>query len=222
MCGRFTRLYSWKQLYELMGLTTPSQDPFAAPAYNVAPTDLSPVVRAAPSGREAAVMRWGLVPSWATDVSIGNRCINARSEEAATKPAFRAAMKSRRCLVPISGFYEWQQIGGRHKQPWYFTPADGTIFAVAGLWESWGPENLQTFTVLTGEPNDLVRKVHNRMPCILPQEHWSAWLDPASNPPPLQVFHAEGMIGHPVSPKVSSVKNDSPDLIREVAPEGLW
>jgi putative SOS response-associated peptidase YedK len=175
-------------------------------------------------GHEARLMRWGLVPPWATDLSFGNRCINARSEEAASKPAFRAAMKSRRCLVPISGFYEWQKIGDKLKQPWYFTPADGTLFALAGLWESWGPSETrtETFTLLTGPPNALLAKIHDRMPCIMPADLWDRWLDNTQPPPPLPIFHAEEMLGTTVSTRVNSPRNDTPDLIQPVASEGLW
>ena len=170
MCGRFTRMYTWKELHRLMRLATGTPELPFAPSYNVAPTQTSPVVLQTEQGREARPMRWGLVPPWATDLTFGNRCINARSEEAASKPAFRAAMKSRRCLVPISGFYEWQKVGDKLKQPWYFTPADGTLFALAGLWESWGASDTrtETFTLLTGPPNELLARIHDRMPCIMP------------------------------------------------------
>ncbi len=224
MCGRFTRMYTWKELHRLMRLSAATPElPFQS-SYNVAPTQTSPVVLGAAHAREARLMRWGLVPSWAKDLSFGSRCINARSEEAASKPAFRAAMKSRRCLVPISGFYEWQKLGDKAKQPWYFTPADGAIFALAGLWECWGPPDqpTETFTVLTGPPNDLLAKIHDRMPCILPPEFWDSWLDTSQPPPPLPVFHAEEMVGTTVSSRVNSPRNDAPDLIQPAAPQGLW
>lgn len=222
MCGRFTRMYTWRELHRLMRLSVATPElPFEA-SYNVAPTQSSPVVLESAAGREARLMRWGLVPPWATDLAFGSRCINARSEEAASKPAFRAAMKSRRCLVPISGFYEWQKLGDKAKQAWYFTPADGTVFALAGLWECWGPERVETFTVLTGGPNELLAKVHDRMPCIVPREVWEEWLDVTRPPPALPVFHAEEMVGVRVSSRVNSVRNDSPDLIQPSPPEGLW
>lgn len=182
MCGRFTILYSWKDLHRLMRLAR-WPEPEVQTSFNLAPTQQAPVIRLAPDGeREAAVMRWGLVPFWAMDPAIGNRMINARSETAPEKPAFRAAFRQRRCLIPVSGFYEWQTLEDqRYKQPWYITPADGELLAFAGLWESWdkGGGILETFTILTTQANDDMRPVHDRMPVIAPQKSWGRWLDPS-------------------------------------------
>lgn len=192
MCGRFTHLLNWQQLHRLLGLATP---PFEfRERYNIAPSQDAPVARAEGNGgRRLDVMRWGLVPAWAKDLSIGNRTINARSETAATSPAFRAAVRSRRCIVPVSGFFEWQRIeGSTRKQAWYITPADDEGLAFAGLWESWedpaqrgepGRGPLLTFTVLTTTANAAMRPIHDRMPVILAREQFGAWLDPQSTDP---------------------------------------
>ncbi len=181
MCGRYSHLFTWKQLHRLMELTTWPEDDLA-PRYNVAPTQHAPVVRVGMDGRgEGVVMRWGLIPSWADDPSIGNRLINARGETVDSKPSFRSAMRHRRCLVPASGFYEWQKLaGGKGKQPYYFRPRGAEIFTFAGLWERWQPSDgdaIESFTIITTEANELVRPIHDRMPVILSPEAWSAWLD---------------------------------------------
>lgn len=164
-----------------------------APSWNVAPTQEAPIVRWAVrggrEGREMVWARWGLVPSWATDESIGSRMVNARAETAPDKPAFRAAMKQRRCIVPISGFYEWQKSGEGPKRPWYIFRADERIMLLAGLWESWtggreGPQRpaLESFTVLTTSANAAVAPIHDRMPVILETEQIGPWLDPDAGP----------------------------------------
>lgn len=147
--------------------------------FNIAPTQQAPVVRLTPQGgREVAMLRWGLVPSWAKDLSTGTRMINARGEGVQAKPAFREAIRRRRCLVPATGFYEWKA-EPRRKQPFAITLADRALFAFAGLWESWRPEGgepVETFTIVTTDANDAVKAVHDRMPVILPQEAEDAWL----------------------------------------------
>lgn len=224
MCGRYTHLYTWKQLHRLMTLTTiPAGE--LAPRYNLAPTQKAPVVRQDPEGaRSADLLRWGLVPFWADDPTIGSKMINARAETAADKPAFRAAFKSRRCIVPASGFYEWKALEGQKaKQPYYIRPAeDGGIFAIAGLWERWktkdGADAVETFTILTTEPNDLMKTLHDRMPVILDPADFDRWLDPknadaASLNALMRPAHAETMMCHPVSTRVNTPKNDEPSLV---------
>jgi putative SOS response-associated peptidase YedK len=159
------------------------------PRYNIAPTQSVPVVRStAVGGRELVELRWGLIPSWATDPAIGSRMINARSETAAAKPAFRAAMRDRRCLIPADGFYEWQK-QGRHKQPIFIHRGDDAPFAFAGLWEHWSDaqqQALETFTILTTAAKEQLRPLQERMPIILDPDDYAAWLDPAlTDPPPL-------------------------------------
>ncbi|GAB4424866.1 MAG: SOS response-associated peptidase [Chloroflexi bacterium OHK40] len=221
MCGRFSLAVPAEQLATQFALT---EAPALSPRYNIAPTQEVAVVRAGDRGRELAMFRWGLVPPWATDPSIGARMINARSETAAEKPAFRGAMRQRRCLIPASGFYEWQaQPGG--KQPFYIGLADGQPFALAGLWEHWrSPEGqwLLTCTILTTTANELVQPLHDRMPVIVPPKQYDHWLDPGiTDAGPLQEllvpFPAAQMRAYPVSRAVNRVTNDDPSLIAPLA-----
>lgn len=230
MCGRFTHHYTWQELYTLLRLTsgTPLVPAEMAPRYNVAPTQTTPVVTQTPDGqRTAHAMRWGLIPSWADDPVIGSRLINARSEEANTKPSFRAACKTRRCLVPISEFYEWEAVTHqRTKQPWAFRVTDTPLCALAGLWEHWhkpetGLPALTTFTVLTCAPNELLGRFHDRMPCIVPPQQYDAWLDPdqhdwSSLKHILQPYPADRMDATRVSTRVNSPRNDDASLIQPV------
>jgi len=221
MCGRFTLAVPAEQVAAQFQLPTA---PELAPRYNIAPTQQIAVVRAGDAGRTLSMMRWGLVPSWAKELSIGARMINARAETAAEKPAFRSAMKQRRCLIPADGFYEWQaQPGG--KQPFHIRMADGRPFAFAGLWEQWRtPEGqwLETCTILTTSANELMRQLHDRMPVIIPPEQYALWLDPAlHDTEPLQElltpYPAEEMTARPVSKAVNKVGNDDPSLLAPVA-----
>lgn len=217
MCGRFTLAVPAEQVATQFQL---SQVPDLAPRYNIAPTQQVAAVRATDAGRELVLLRWGLVPSWAKDPSVGAKMINARSETVAEKPAFRAALRQRRCLIPADGFYEWQaQAGG--KQPFHIRLAEGGPFALAGLWEHWKtPEGgwLHSCTILTTEANELMRPLHERMPVILPAEHHARWLDPGLHDAgPLQEllrpFPADQMLAYPVSKAVNKVGNDGPELV---------
>ena len=194
---------------------------FCSPVQHRATQAVAVVRRAAERpGRELAWLRWGLVPAWAKDPAMGARLINARAETAAEKPAFRAAMRARRCLVVADGFYEWQRTG-RAKQPHFFQLRGGRPFAFAGLWEAWRrPDNapLETCTLLTTEANELVRPIHDRMPVILPRTAYDAWLDPAVASPdtlaPLLAPYPSGeMEARAVSPFVNSPTHDSPECI---------
>ncbi len=218
MCGRYTLTLSGQALAEAFEL---DDVPAATPRYNVAPTQSMPVIRGGEAGRRTcALHRWGLVPFWADDPAIGNRLINARSESVAGKPAFRAAFRHRRCLVPADGFYEWRREGGG-KQPYLIRFGDGRLFAFAGLWEHWSPSDgqvLDSFTILTTSPNDVVRPVHDRMPVILPPQHYDRWLGfteaSASELQALLCPHpSEGMELHPVSRRVNSPANDDPQVV---------
>lgn len=182
MCGRYSLTTPEEALRRLFDYTGPARN--LPPRYNIAPTQGAPVVRAnGDGGRELAMLRWGLVPSWADDPAIGNRMINARAETVAEKPSFRQALAARRCLVPATGFYEWQKTNGA-KQPWNIRPAGDDTFAFAGLWEVWdkGEAPLETFTIVTTEANDVLRPIHGRMPVILGPENYGAWLDTAGTP----------------------------------------
>ena len=175
----------------------------------------------APGGqRQLAWLRWGLVPSWARDTAIGNRLINARAETAAEKPAFRAAFRSRRCLIVADGFYEWQRAGNR-KQPYFFHLRDDRPFAFAGLWEVWETPDrsrVESCTLLTTVANGLVRPIHDRMPVILAAADYTPWLDAGVEEPKrlaslLGPYPSEAMAADPVGPRVNSPGNDDPGCI---------
>ena len=196
--------------------------------YNIAPTQDVAVVRQDPKKpqRKFSVMRWGLVPYWAKDPSIGFKTINAMAETAAEKPAFREAMKRRRCLIPADGFYEWKKLGKKDKQPYDISLTDGGIFAFAGLWEHWrDPKGggLDSFTILTTNANSLVAEVHDRMPAIIKPEDYDLWLDPGMREPEgvadlLQPLDARLMKKYPVSTRVGNADNDDPSVMEEVIP----
>ena len=179
MCGRYTLSSPGPEIAAAFGL---DEAPALSPRYNIAPTQSVPVVRATAGGRMLAMLRWGLVPAWAKDISVGNRMINARAESAAEKPAFREAMRRRRCLLPADGFYEWLR-GPSGSQPHRFHRPTGEPFGMAGLWEEWtSPEGelIGSCTILTTEANALVRPIHDRMPVVLDPADFEAWLDPGS------------------------------------------
>lgn len=221
MCGRYTLTTPGEVIAEIFDL---SEEPEVAARYNVAPTQEVAAIRAdEESGeRRFVTLRWGLVPHWADDPSIGNRMINARAESVADKPAFRASFKKKRCLVVADGFYEWQKVAGGKKQPWYFRLESGEPFAFAGLWASWnrgenGP--LETCTLLTTDANGLVKKAHHRMPVILAPEDVDLWLDPkATDREPLEEilrpYDPSKMIAFPVSTRVNSPANEDPSVIQ--------
>ncbi|MFZ0287077.1 MAG: SOS response-associated peptidase [Terriglobales bacterium] len=180
MCGRY-RLSRRKQILEEQFDTAPWEDDWN-PRYNIAPTQPVPVIRQHTKEpiRQISLMKWGLIPNWARDVSIASSTINAKSETAATKPAFRDPLKFRRCLIPADGFYEWKR-NGASKQPYCFETSDGELFAFAGLWDGWkNPEGqwVKTCTILTTTPNAVTSPIHDRMPVILDRECYELWLDP--------------------------------------------
>jgi putative SOS response-associated peptidase YedK len=209
-------LTSGKDVAEVFDLTAP---PELFPRYNVAPTQPVLAVRAGAASREAALLRWGLIAPWARDAKVAP--INARAETAADKPTFRHALRKRRCLVPASGFYEWAVVAGeKRKQPYCFRPPDGRPWAFAGLWERWeGPEGpVESCAILTTGANEPVRPVHDRMPVILPAQHWPTWLDTALQDaaavaPLLRPYPADAMRAYPVGPLVSNPHNDSPECL---------
>jgi putative SOS response-associated peptidase YedK len=186
MCGRFARKSTQEVLADWFGVELEDM-PWFAPSYNAAPQSMQPIVRLnRDSGkREFAQLRWGLVPFWAKDAKFGFTTINARAEEVASKPAYRDALKKRRCLVPADAFYEWQRPssakGNKTKHPFAFALKSGEPYAMAGLWERWQPkegEALETFTILTTDSNELMEPVHNRMPVVLEQRDYDRWLGP--------------------------------------------
>jgi putative SOS response-associated peptidase YedK len=223
MCGRFARRSTQEVLADWFGVELEDM-PWFAPSYNVAPQSVQPIVLLnRDSGRrEFALQRWGLVPFWAKDAKFGYSTINARAEEVLAKPAYREAMKKRRCLVPADAFYEWQRIDKKTKHPFAFALKSGEPYAMAGLWEHWQPKEgaaLETFTILTTDPNELMEPVHNRMPVILEPRDYNRWLDPgnAARPPVdlLRPFPAEKMRVWPVSDRVGNVRNNDAQLLEE-------
>ena len=225
MCGRYKIEADPEAVAEQFGVPAGTG---VEKRYNLAPTQQAPVVRTAGSGpddptvrRELALLRWGLVPAWAKDPSVGSRMINARAETVADKPAFRHALRRRRCLVPADGFYEWRRDGGRRSLPFLIRLRGGGLFAFAGLWERWqapdqGPP-LDTFTVLTTTPNALMATLHDRMPVILDPALYDVWLSPGKGPAPdtlarlLAPFPPDRMEAWPVSTRVNSPANEGPD-----------
>ena len=219
MCGRFSFTQPEKVVAEVFDL---SSIPTLSPRYNIAPTQPVPTILPDSENgkRQLKMLRWGLIPSWAKDMKMGARLINARAETIAEKPAFRSAFKRRRCLVLADGFYEWQQQDGK-KQPFYFQLQDGKPFAFAGLWERWEKgegEPIESCTIVTTEANQLMRPIHDRMPVILDPENYDRWLDPELQKTEmlqslLQPYQSEEMTFYPVSTKVNNAKVDSADCI---------
>ena len=211
MCGRYTLRTTAREIAEVFEVP---EVPELPARYNIAPTQDVPVIRLGDGGREFALLHWGLIPSWADDPAIGSRMINARAETVAEKPAFRRAFRSRRCLVVSDGFFEWRREGGR-KQPYFIRMKDERPFAFAGLWERWEKlgEPIESCTVITGEPNEVVAPLHDRMPVIVPESAYDTWLDPGvSDPKRLQEllvpYPPEEMEAYPVSTMVNSPSND--------------
>ncbi len=231
MCGRYTLSDPGDLLREVAVENVSDPEQVLAPRYNIAPTQEAAVVRSDAEGRrELALLRWGLVPFWAKEISIGSRMINARSETAAEKPSFRAAFKRRRCLILADGFYEWRKIG-KTKQPFHIHFARRRPFTMAGLWEVWnkGAEGpLETFTILTTEANVEVSPLHHRMPVILDGQRRDLWLDPTVQDAGalnavLRPYAGETIQLTPVSTLVNSPRNEVPQCLDpqpiEEAPE---
>jgi putative SOS response-associated peptidase YedK len=220
MCGRFTLTKSAAEVAAHFGLDGGEALAGLPPRYNAAPTQELPVVRIGAGGaRIAELRRWGLVPHWAEDPSVGARHINARSEGAAERPAFRDALRRRRCLVPADGFFEWQG-RARARQPFHIALADGGLFGMAGLYERWhgaGGEVIDSFALLTEPARGAVARLHERMPVILPPGRYAAWLDPEGDGAALlaEVDATLGgvLVTRPVSRRVNDVRNDDPSCL---------
>lgn len=223
MCTRFVLLQEHlREMLQRLGLDDPAA---YATRYNIAPMTAVPAVRAKPNSnqRESLALRWGLVPPWAKE-DVGFKMVNARSETLAEKPAFRDALRKRRCVIPVSGYYEWKTVGST-KLPWLFQMHDERPFLFAGLWESWPGASgapLETCTVITTTPNELASPIHDRMPVVLDAAGAEAWLDSrqtdsAKLTPLLQVFPATKMTARAVSRFVSNVRHEGPECL---APAG--
>lgn len=230
MCGRYTStsepadIAAYFQVDEIVATDL-------GPRYNVAPTDeVYAVARSSKGPTRLGTFRWGLVPFWAKDPSVGIRMINARAESVLDKPAFRRPLERYRCIVPADGFYEWQAVEGRKKkQPWYITRTDGDLLSFAGLWSSWRPHKgsdegrIVSCSIITTDANDAVRPVHDRMPVVLPPDAWGEWLDPSNDdvdalhallvPAPPELFTLTA-----VGDAVSNVRNQGPHLLDPAEP----
>ena len=245
MCGRFVSARERQQLLDEFGVERDEVTGDLVPDYNVAPTDSIYAVMAraprenrdAPTVRELHVVRWGLIPSWARDLSGAGRLINARAETVTVKPSFRNAFARRRCLIPADGYYEWRALEGRdggkpRKQPYYIHRADGTGLAFAGLYELWRDAALPadhpkawlwTAAIITTRATDEVGWVHDRMPMVISPDHWADWLDPVPGDTgrllkAMAPAASDALETRPVSTAVNSVRNDGPDLITPVTP----
>ena len=224
MCGRLVIDLPPEIITEIYGIIR-KIDRELNPRYNVSPSQIIPIVREDVEGcRELAFARWGLIPSWSKDISIGNSLINARSETVAEKPSFRSAFKHRRCIIPTGGFYEWQPQEGKRKQPWLFRMADGSPLSIAGLWEHWQGSDgqvIESCSILTTSANELMAPIHERMPVILRSEDQATWLNHNISDKTLlqnlcQPCPPNLLNTHPVSLMVNSPKNDSADCIAPI------
>lgn len=222
MCGRYLITTPLEAIQQMFNFEERLNIP---PNYNVAPTHEMPIVRAYAGGqeRELTKARWGLIPFWAKDTKIGYSTFNARADTVAKKPAFRDAYKKHRCLVPANGFYEWQKVGKSKtdKQPYLIRLHGGELFAFAGLWSWWenpDGEEITSYTIITTEPNEMVKPIHNRMPVILSPANYNRWLDPNQDGANLlKPFPAEEMEAYAVNKRVGLVKNNDPELIEPIS-----
>jgi putative SOS response-associated peptidase YedK len=192
--------------------------------YNIAPGHMIPVVRQLKTGAEVSLLKWGLIPSWSKDATIGSRLINARAETVAGKPSFRNAFRRRHCLIPANAFYEWKSIDGR-KQPYCIGLRDGALFGMAGLWEEWhneAGEQVETTVIITTAANLTVGRLHERMPVIIRPEDYNNWLDASKydGTAMLQPYPAEEMRYFPVSTAVNRVSNDGPECMEPIELQG--
>ena len=239
MCGRYATTRDPATLAEDFDAVDATGADAPAPDHNVAPTKpvLAVVTRhprdedgtpdPARTERSVRVMKWGLVPHWAKDPSVGSRLINARAESAAEKPAFRTSVAHRRCLVPADGWFEWQR-DGTGKQPYFMTPQDGSGVAFAGLWATWRPRDgepgtppLVTCVVITTDAVGPFTTIHDRMPLVLPPDAWAAWLDPDSDDPGAMLASSPSWLTdrielRPVSTAVNNVRNNGAELVERI------
>lgn len=222
MCGRFTLRTPLSVLATQFQFDLDNATQFT-PRYNIAPTQDVAAVRLVDGKRQLAMLRWGLIPSWAKDTKIASSTINARADTVATKPSFRTAYKKRRCLVLADGYYEWLRVG-KSKQPYLYEVDGGKPFALAGLWEQWwgtGDKEsppLETCSLITTDANKLAQEVHDRMPVILDPVDYDAWLNPEAGDVAyiLAPFDADRMTAKPVSTYVNNARNQGPDCIEPV------
>lgn len=230
MCGRYQLKTQAGRLAELFHALHVEGADLIVPRYNIAPGTPVLVVRDTPMGRAIEHVRWGLVPAWAEDPKVGYKMINARSETAVSKPAFKSAMKYRRCIVPCSGFYEWKKIDSRTRLPHHITVEGVDAFGLAGLWERWqdpAGNELETCTILTCGPNEMMADLHERMPVILGPDEYDSWLDPDQQDADaaarlLRPYPAGQMAAWPVSTYVNKAGNEGQRCIEPVGQQGLF
>ena len=226
MCGRYVRRSDKQAIAEAFHVRSGFESLAMPPDdYNVAPSTFQPVIRESreDGGREMALMRWGLIPFFTKQLSDvkGVSTINARAETVRTSPTWREPFKKRRCLVPASAFYEWKRIDPKTKQPYAFTVSDASLFAFAGLWDAWKDEHghwLQSFAIVTTEANELMSRVHTRMPVILHRRDYDRWLSrEVTEQPPvdlLRPFESDGMEMAAANPLVGNVRNNGPEMLQ--------
>jgi putative SOS response-associated peptidase YedK len=224
MCGRFVSKAKKEEIEKEFKVEI-SDGSHTAPRYNIAPTQMIAAIVEVESLRQISSFKWGLIPSWGRDDSIGNKLINARAETLTEKPSFREAFRSRRCIIPASGFFEWQKTSNGAKQPFYFYLKEKEVFGFAGLWEEWldkqTGELTETCTIITNGANEVLKPVHDRMPVILRSDCYEQWLDQKeTNTDRLQKlltpYSAEKMTSHAVSRAVNLTTNNSTQLIAPV------
>lgn len=222
MCGRFASTSPPEVLASYFGAQAALDLEESAPDYNVAPTRDVATIRVREDERHLDFVRWGLVPRWAKDLRIGSKMINARAETVASKNSFRSAFKKRRCVIAADGFYEWQRLDDKTKQPMFIHRVDGDPLAFAGLYEQWtdaeGLREIHTCTIITTSANEMMAPIHDRMPVVLAPQHWEQWLDPSYDdverlqtllsPAPNELLNA-----YPVSTEVNNVRNNHSDLL---------
>ena len=218
MCGRYQIVTDAQAIYDAFQVGA-ELNVALLQRYNVAPATDQQVILSASGHRVTRWHHWGLIPHWAKDKAIGYKTINARGESVAAKPAFRAALRQRRCLVPATGFYEWKVRDGG-KQPYLIKPRSGGLISFAGLWESWaGPDGeVRSFTIITTEPNALMARIHDRMPAIIAPEHYARWLDPALQDPAqirpmIASYPAAALDAIPLGRQINNARNQGPAVI---------
>lgn len=226
MCGRLTLRVPAKKIAELFQVPEPT----LVPHFNIAPSQAVPAVRGTSAERELVFLRWGLLPHWSKNANFTTNLINARGETVAEKPSFRKSFRERRCLVVADGFYEWRTVN-KKKQPYFIRFQDDRPFGIAGVWDRWqkgDAEPIESCTLITTEPNDVIKPIHDRMPVILDPKDFDDWLDPEAREPEflqelLRSYPGEAMEAFEVSKVVNSPQNDVPECIEAVTkPQQGW
>ena len=219
MCGRYVLRSPLQNVMDAFSAVLEIDGVVVKPRYNIAPTQNVPVIRLNPEGkRTISILKWGLIPSWSKDPAIGSRMINARAETLTEKPSYRNAFRKRRCIVPADGFFEWKK-EGKEKQPYYIHPAENSLIGFAGLWEKWGngDETIESYTIITTEPGEVTKEVHDRMPLILNPSQYEKWLSTEESTIELETMlyfdESISLVLTPVGKQVNSARYDGEDCI---------